>query len=230
MILPGLTGAMMLAGAVAAAGMTLGTYVEGVNTTTDLTTYTYTPTDLVPGAPLLIFIAGLSNPTTNSRTVSTVTVDGNAATVINQVSSSRNLAAYYYVAPASSTETISVTFSGAMSGAYISHVQIIAGTNDTAPTGGNASTAATASSVTSSPGITIGAGGLGFAVYRERQSSNDPTWSSSGATPSELVDASTAYETGRVSVAYTNDASVTSFTVTTGGSTAKHIIAFAWAP
>lgn len=98
-------------------------YVTEAGSPSNLTTYTFSGTSIGAASADRVVIVAVAGMTGSARTISSVTIGGNTATVaVTQASTSgtgTRIGLYYLAVPAGTTADIVVTFSGAMASCRI---------------------------------------------------------------------------------------------------------------
>jgi hypothetical protein len=216
------------------------TFTVGVNTTgVSTTTFGYTLSGLTVGRPVLVFIWGISTNVGLSRFFSSFsTTDGSAALISGHTGNGtgRPFGIYAITGHTGTSLDVSIVFNGTMQSCYMGHVELT-GTAQTAyhsRTGATPNTAGTIVTATSTPGITIPSGGLAFGMAVSVDSSQTLTFSADAGSAVELLEVALTGGTGGndVGLCTFDNASATTFSVTTGGAnaTSKWTTAFSWGP
>jgi hypothetical protein len=236
MSLPGIAGIMAgLAVAAAGGGLTPTAATVGLDTVSVNTVHGYTATGLTVGDPVFVFINAERDSGASARTISSVTIGGAAATQIFNKTGQPSASGLYFIASAGSTSlAVSVTFSANVEEVVLGHFQIPGTTQTTYSASTAAAMTTTAGSFHDSTAIAIPSGGVLVAMcVSEAQPASAATWTDDGADAgTEMLDmpVATGSNVNRISLYWTNEASVTTARASYGASTTRHIGAFTWGP
>lgn len=233
-MIPGIMGMMagMGAGASPPAVFTWSGWTVGLDTSTDLASYSFTITDLPDTADQVIVVVAYGERAfAQSATVNSITADSGAinGTLISTLGLTRNTAAVYYITGVTGTSSvITANFSNVQLECLMAY-GVISNTTQTTyhARSGATFTTNSAASITT-PSVAIPTDGVGIAVARIGVN-NDQTWSQNSGVGTEGYDQTVGTGGIRATAYSTLDDSATTYTVASTA-TARGICAFSWGP
>lgn len=215
-------------GSGAPGSLTASAFTEGANSGAG-TTYGYTASGLTSGRKVLLLIVFGNGPNTTTRTVSTITVDGVAATAIVNPTANRFIIGAWFVVTTATSAAVSVTFSGNMDGAMLGHVELLDARLDTySSRSGSDQTLGSSTSVTPAA-ISVPSGGAAISAAWGSSSGNHTWTQDGGGSPTELYDTNSVGGGGTSTVAQSTSTSATQFTATGANSGSRRALSFSWA-
>lgn len=217
------------AGGAVTSDVTLSAVTVGVDSDTDAASYTYTASGLPAGDKIILVFVWGERAFAQTTTITGVTAESGAVDgdEICNSGTERTPFAVYSIAGVTGTSTeITATFSNDQVSAMVAHAVI---TNTRAISYHDRSGATpdqlSANTVTSTA-LTIPTGGVGIAVARVTEDSNQ-AWSQDAGSGSEDIDQDIGTGGFRGSIYHTTDSAATTFTIS-GGITSRAVCAFSW--
>lgn len=150
------------------------TYIGTLTSASNLTTYTFTAASIGAARTNRLVVLAVQGLTTTGRTISSVTIGGNAASVAASSASNNSQSGLYYLNVTSGTTAdIVVTFSGSNSRCTV-HVYTITGLKSFTPVGADATVSTSSTSLNRT--IAISKGGCAIGVAWVGFSPSTITW------------------------------------------------------